>query len=53
MPKTNARKNVHKKKKAKLRLKIWDLKETLQATPKSAPKTTPKPKHPSAAAPAK
>ncbi len=49
MPKNNARKNVHKKKKAKLRLKVWDLKESLQAPPKNAPK----PKRAAAAAPAK
>jgi hypothetical protein len=48
MPKNNARKNVHTKKRAKLRLRIWALKESLQAPPKSAPK----PKRP-AAAPAK
>jgi hypothetical protein len=49
MPKTNARKNVHKKKKAKLRLRVWDLKESLQAPPKSAPKS----KRAAAATPAK
>jgi hypothetical protein len=49
MPKNNARKNVHTKKRAKLRLKIWDLKASLQAPPKA----TPKPKRAAAAAPAK
>jgi len=49
MPKNNARKNVHKKKRAKLRLKIRDLKESLQTPPKA----TPKPKRVAAAVPAK
>ncbi len=53
MPKNNARKNVHKKKKARLRMKNWALKETLQTPPKAAPKTTPKSKRPAAAASAK
>lgn len=49
MPKNNARENVHTKKRAKLRLKIWALKETLQAPPK----ITLKPKRPAAVTAAK
>jgi len=53
MAKNNARKNVHTKKRAKLRLRIWALKESLQTAAKATPKTAPKPKRAAAAAPAK
>jgi hypothetical protein len=36
MPKNNARKNIHKKKQAKLRMRNWALKETVQGPRKTA-----------------
>jgi hypothetical protein len=35
MPKTNARKNIHRKKQAKMRMRNWALKETVQGPRKT------------------